>query len=161
MSLSLSMRRESMICVCTVCVFYLHWTEHCKPMLCCNRFLVFIHTQIDTHTVTDTLTHVHTYESFFCMWSVVLSHSPSFFFSHAFGLCFALNSSCITLSFTPKEYFVRTFSSRVRFFSTLFLSTLYYLRFLFVAIPYDSFLTHKKYDDPQHVRVYACMYVWM
>lgn len=52
---------ESLRKVCvSVCILFAMDTrldrEHCKPMLCCNRFLVFIHTQIDTHTNTYTRT---------------------------------------------------------------------------------------------------------
>lgn len=130
------------VCVCTVCVFYLHWTDHCKPMLCCNRFSVFIHTQIDTHTVTHTHSRAYV-RIIFCMWSVVLSHSPSFFFSCVRSL--SRTQFIVYHSFIyPQEYFVRTFSSHVRFFSTLFLSTLYYLRFLFVAISYMILFSHTK-----------------
>lgn len=103
-----------------------------------------LHSHADRYPHSHSHTHSRAYvRIIFCMWSVVLSHSPSFFFSCVRSL--SRTQFIVYHSFIyPQEYFVRMFSSHVRFFSTLFLSTLYYLRFLFVAISYMILFSHTK-----------------
>lgn len=118
-----------------------------------------LHSHADRYPHSHSHTHSRAYvRIIFCMWSVVLSHSPSFFFSCVRSLS---RTQFIVYHFFiyPQEYFVRTFSSHVRFFSTLFLSTLYYLRFLFVAISYMILFSHTKNMMIHSMLVCICVYI--
>lgn len=150
-SMCLSMRWESMIysgCVCTVCVFYLHWPEHCKPMLCCNRFSVFIHTQIDTHTVTHThsLTCIRTNH----FLHVIGSPVPLSFFLFLMRSVFVSHSIYRVSLFhlPPRIFCTDVFFSCSVFLDSLSLHSILSSVSLCCHFVYDSFLTHKKYDDP-------------
>lgn len=131
----------------TLCVYSTYFIcirqSTAKPMLCCNRFLVFIHTQIYTHTVTNTNTYNFLH--------VIGSPVPlSFFLFHLCFFSFSMSLSCTQFivyhSFIyPQEYFMY---GRFLLIHTVFLyslsTLLYYHRFLFVAVSFNSFLTHEK-----------------